>query len=74
MLRSILSFCLSLLRTTTQVRLENLFLRKQLEIAERSSPRLKNRPADRFIMRLVTDLYDSWREALLIVHPDTIIR
>jgi hypothetical protein len=32
MLRSILSFYLSFLRTTTQVRLENLFLRKQLEV------------------------------------------
>jgi hypothetical protein len=36
MLRSILSFYLSFLRTTTQVRLENLFLRKQLEVIARS--------------------------------------
>jgi putative transposase len=74
MLRSILSFCLSFLRTTARVRLENLFLRKQLEIALRSSPRLKTRPADRFFLGLVTDLYDSWREALLIVQPESIIR
>jgi len=74
MLRSLLSFCLSFLRTTTQVRLENLFLRKQLEIAERSSPKLKIKPTDRFFLAFLIDLYNSWREALLVVQPETVIR
>ena len=74
MLRSILSFCLSFLRTTTQVRLENLFLRKQLEIAVRSSPKPQFKPTDRFFLGLLTGLFHSWRDASWIVTPDTVIR
>jgi hypothetical protein len=53
---SFLSFCLSYLKTTTQVRLENLFLRKQLEIVTRSSPKCKIKPTDRFFLGFLTDL------------------
>ena len=74
MLRSILSFLLSLFKSHTQLHLEVLFLRKQLEIVARSSPKLKIRPTERFLMGFLTDLYESWREALLIVQPDTVIR
>ncbi len=74
MLRSILSFLLSLFKSYTQLHLEVLFLRKQLEIVARSSPRLRIGPSDRFFVGILTDLYDSWREALLIVQPETLIR
>ncbi len=50
MLRSALSFLLSLFKSHAQLHLEVLFLRKQLEIVARSSPTLKIRPADRFVM------------------------
>ena len=73
MLRSILSFLLSLFKSHTQLHLEVLFL-KQLEIVARSSPRLRIRASDRFFVGILTDLYDSWREALLIVQPETLIR
>jgi putative transposase len=74
MLRSLFSFFLSLFKSHTQLHLEVLFLRKQLEIAVRCSPKLKIRPTERFFLGIVTSLYDSWREALLIVKPETIIR
>ena len=74
MLRSILSFLLSLFKSHTQLHLEVLFLKKQLEIVARSSPRFRIRPSDRFFVGILTDLYDSWREALLIVQPETLIR
>jgi putative transposase len=74
MLRSLISFLLSLFKSHTQLHLEVLFLRKQLEIAARSSPKLKIRPTERFLMGFLTDLYDSWRGALLIVQPETVIR
>ncbi len=74
MLRSAFSFLLSLFKSRTQLHLEVLFLRKQLEIVGRSSPRPKIRPADRFFMGFLTDLYDAWREALLIAKPETVIR
>jgi transposase InsO family protein len=74
MLRSLLSFCRLFLRTTAQIRLENLFLRKQLEIATRSAPRLKVKPADRFFLGLLTSLFDSWKDSTWIVKPETLIR
>ena len=74
MVRSLLSFCLSLLKSRTQLHLEILFLRKQLEIVARSSPKLRLRPSDRFLIGMLTDLYDTWKEALLIVKPETVIR
>jgi putative transposase len=74
MLRPLFSFLLSLFKSHTQLHLEVLFLRKQLEIVARSSPKLKIRHTDRFFMGFLTDLYDSWRGALLIVQPETIIR
>ena len=74
MLRPLLSFLLSLFTSHTQLHLEVLFLRKQLEIIARSSPGLRASPSDRFFIGILTDLYDSWKEALLIVQPETVIR
>jgi len=74
MLRSILSFLLSLFKSHTQLHLEVLFLRKQLEIVARSLARLRIRPSDRFFVGTLTNLCDSWREVLLIVQPETLIR
>jgi len=74
MVRSLLSFCLSLLKSHTQLHLEILFLRKQLETVTRSSPKLRVRPSDRLLIGMLTGLYDSWKEALLIVKPETVIR
>ncbi len=74
MLRSAFSFLLSLFKSHTQLHLEVLFLRKQLEIVARSSPKPRLTPSDRFSISFLTDLYDSWREALLIVQPETVIR
>jgi len=73
MITSILWFCLSLFKSHTQLHLEILFLRKQLEIVARTSPRLRLRPSDRFFISVLTDLFDSWKETLLIVRPETVI-
>jgi hypothetical protein len=74
MIGSLLAFCLSFLRTSTQVRLENLFLRKQLEIVARSSQKQKFKPEDRLFLGLTNGLFDSWRNAAWIVKPGTVIR
>jgi len=74
MLRSVFLFLLSLFKSQTQLHLEVLFLRKQLEIVARSTPRLKMKPADRFFLDFLTDLFDSWKAALLIVKLETLIR
>ena len=74
MLRFAFSFLLSVFKSHTQLHLEVLFLKKQLEIVVRSSPKLRLTPSDRFSISFLTGLYDSWREALLIVQPETVIR
>jgi len=50
-----------------------VYQKKQLEIVARSSPKLRLRPSDRFLIGIPTDLYHSWKEALLIAKPETII-
>jgi len=74
MIRSLLSLLLRFFNSRIQLQLEIVFLRKQLEIVTRTSPRLRLRPSDRFFMGLLTDLFDSWKEALLILKPETVIR
>ena len=74
MLSSFLSFFLSFLRSTTQVRIENAFLRKQLEILARTSTRPRLRPSDRVFFSVMTDVFSSWKETLLVFSPETVIR
>jgi putative transposase len=74
MIRSLLSFCLSLFKSTSQVRLENIFLRKQLEILARTSTRPRLRSSDRFFFSVMTDAFNSWKETLLVLKPETVVR
>jgi hypothetical protein len=74
MIGSLLSLCLSLLRSRIQIQLEKVFLLKQLEIVTRTSTELRLRPSDRFFISILTDVYDSWKDTLLIVNPETVIR
>jgi putative transposase len=73
MIRSFLSFCLSLFKSTSQVRLENIFLRKQLEILARTSTRPRLRSSDRFFFSTMTSVFGSWKETLLVIKPETVI-
>jgi len=74
MVCSLLSFWLAYFRTRTQLQLEILLLRKQLEIAMRSSPKLKMQRLDRMFFSVMTDLFAGWKDALLIVKPETVIK
>jgi putative transposase len=74
MLRSFLSFCLRFFRSRIQLQLEIIFLRKQLEILVRTSTRPRLRPSDRIFFRVMTDVFSSWKETLLVFKPETVIR
>jgi len=54
--------------------LENLALRQQLAILERSGKRPKLRQRDRVFWILLSVIWHDWRSALLIVKPETVIR
>jgi putative transposase len=53
---------------------ENLALRHQLGILQRSVNRPKLRQRDRILWVWLSRLWPNWRSCLLIVKPDTVIR
>ena len=53
---------------------ENLALRQQLVVLQRSSKRTKLRPRDQVFWTWLTRLWPEWRSALIIMKPETVIR
>ena len=53
---------------------ENAFLRQQRAILRRRSQRPRCTPADRALLVLLASRVRGWRQALLIVQPDTLLR
>jgi putative transposase len=53
---------------------ENLLLRHQLQIALRSRPRPPLKSKDRFFWLVVRRLYPAWRQHLLLICPETVLR
>ena len=54
--------------------LENLALRHQLAVLQRTAPRPRLRPSDRLFWVLLARLWHGWAEAVLLVKPETVIR
>src|SRR6516165_438327 len=54
--------------------LENLALRHQLAVLQRSAPRPRLRPSDRLLWVLLSRLWPGWGEAIAIVQPETVLR
>ena len=57
-----------------QLALENLALRQQLAVYKRTLPRPKLRTVDRLLWVGLARVWTSWRQALVIVSPDTVLR
>jgi putative transposase len=74
MLTLILTGLLFALRTQRALVLENLALRHQLAILQRTAPRPRLRPSDRMFWVLLARLWRGWAEAVAIVQPETVIR
>jgi hypothetical protein len=58
----------------TQLILENIFLRKQLKIYQRSNPKVKIKKTDRLFFKLIKELIINWRKQLFVVKPETVIK
>ena len=54
--------------------LENLALRQQVAAMKRYIKRPQLRSRDRFFWVLLSRFWSNWREALIIVKPETVIR
>ncbi|HEY4932547.1 MAG TPA: integrase core domain-containing protein [Terriglobales bacterium] len=56
------------------VALENLALRQQLAIYKRKNKRPRLIRRDRWFWIALATIWKDWRRALLVVHPDTVVR
>lgn len=54
--------------------LENLALRQQLVVQQRSITRIKLRNQDRFFWSLFSQLWTDWKFNLFIVKPETVVK
>ncbi|HEV2672595.1 MAG TPA: integrase core domain-containing protein [Gemmatimonadales bacterium] len=57
-----------------QVALENIALHHQLSVYKRTMPRPKLRSSDRLFWVALSKVWIGWRQALVIVSPDTVLR
>jgi hypothetical protein len=65
---------LDLTRSRKELLAENAFLRHQLLVAVRKVKRPKLRAADRIVLIGLAALFASWRNALVLVQPETLLR
>ncbi len=63
-----------LVRSRPALVAENAFLRQQLLVLRRGIKRPRCTPADRALLVLLASRLRAWRQALLIVQPDTLLR
>ena len=61
-------------KTKIQLLLEVAMLAKQLEIYQRTDPKLKIKRTDRMFFSLMKHLFSNWKERIFIVKPETIIK
>ncbi len=73
-LRAVLSFLRAFLTSRTSLAAENVLLRQQLIVVQRSVPRPKFRRTDRILFCWLSRLWPGWQSALLIVQPATVVR
>src|SRR5215470_8466629 len=57
-----------------QLALENLALRQQLAVYKRAGSRPRLRSSDRLLWVWLSRVWTGWRDALVIVAPDTVLR
>ena len=70
----LLSLLCSGRQDVTDLVLENLALRQQLAVLQRSVKRPRLRRRDRAFWVLLSRIWRNWRSALTIVQPDTVVR
>ncbi|HZA39155.1 MAG TPA: hypothetical protein VFA00_00865 [Actinomycetota bacterium] len=57
-----------------QLAIENLALRQQLAVYKRTAPRPRLHTMDRLFWVGLARVWTGWRQALIIVSPDTVLR
>jgi len=65
---------LDLMRSKQELFAENAFLRQQLIVAARRVKRPQFRPSERVLLVALSAMFASWRQALVLVKPETLLR
>src|SRR5687767_8139875 len=65
---------MDLARSKPELIAENALLRQQLLVLTRTAKRPRFTPADRALLVLLASRVRAWRQALLIVQPETLLR
>ena len=72
-LRAAAAFVHGLVRSRLSMQIEILALRHQLAVYQRTSARPRLKPSDRIRWAWLSRAWSGWREALVIVKPETVI-
>jgi putative transposase len=62
------------LKDQTELALENLALRQQLAILKRNRPNPSLQGRDRIFWACLSSIWQKWRESLIVVKPETVVR
>ena len=73
-LAHLLALINALVADRSRLALENVALRQQIVVLKRSVKRAKLEDSDRVFWILIRRLLDNWRDTLLIVKPETVIK
>lgn len=74
MLKHLVIYLTSAVRTRHSLALEVVTLRHQVEVLQRNAKRPRLRPSDRALWAILSRILPDWRRHLKIVQPDTVIR
>jgi len=74
MFKSLFLFFLGFFRSKSQLQLEVIYLRKQIEILHRTCPKVKTKKTDRLFFGFMKNFLSTWKENLFIVKPETLIK
>jgi hypothetical protein len=67
-------FLLSFFKAKAHLELEIIFLRKQLEILNRTNKKFQIRNRDRVFFVFMKSIFNRWRESLIIIKPEAVIK
>src|SRR5512147_277004 len=70
----LISLIRSSLKNQAQLALENLALRQQLASLKREHPHARLRRRDRLFWVSLSAIWQKWRESLIVVKPETVLR
>ena len=60
-------------QTRTDIAVEVIALRQQVAVLKRKRPRPPLRPLDRLFWVVLRSIWSRWRDALVIVNPETVV-